>query len=279
VRSDPDRARVRLPVVRTSRVLLAAVAAPLLASCSLNAGDATGAEFDDWVADHPVDGVTVDVTSTQNALPGAGSAAVTAKVTGDDVPAAVASAAGLCDFEPPSGSSIEFTLTARRFSGPFPCTDPDRTVEAFTALWRAVDGNRDVVGAEHSSYGTEVRMTSPAALHRSVPDLVAAFRQSSDLYARASGSELTFTTPAQRVSFDLGLALGGEDALWPTPEVLAAVDATLQAAGDRALSVDVVEGLVQVTLTGTDAQATALQQRIERVDAAAADLVRVVAGP
>jgi hypothetical protein len=252
-------------------------AAPLLASCSLDAGDAAGSEFDDWLADHPVEGVTAEVTSTQNALPGAGSAAVTAKVTGEHVPAAIADAAGLCDFEPPSGSSIELTLSARRFSGPFPCTDPDRTVEAFTALFRAVDGHRDVRGAEASSYGIEVRMTSPAALHRSLRDLVAAFRESSDLYAHADGSELSFTTAAQRVSLDLGLALGGQDALWPTPEVLAAVDATLRAAGDRALSVDVAEGLVHVTVPGTDAQAAALQERIVRIDPAAADLVRVVA--
>lgn len=126
------------------------VAALALSACAgPNAGRATAADFEDWLAEHPRDGVSVTSTGSTENLPFAGVARISIDVAGDDVAGAVEH---VCGFEPSAGGSVDLSVTADGVEVPVACDDTDATA----TTWEILAGLERLT--ETRFQGTEVHL-------------------------------------------------------------------------------------------------------------------------
>lgn len=116
---------------RSPLALLVPVAVALSACSGVNGGATTVADFDDWLAAHPFDGMRVVETSTAENLPFSGSAGITVAVDDTDVGPA---AEHVCGFEPRGANSVELTVQAAGIGVPVDCADPAATATTWGVL-------------------------------------------------------------------------------------------------------------------------------------------------
>ncbi|MEI5674921.1 MULTISPECIES: hypothetical protein [unclassified Nocardioides] len=129
-----------MPIPRRPLAIAAPLVALLLAACAVRGGAQTVTDFEDWLAEHPFEGMAVADATSAEALPFAGSADITVTVAGTDVGAA---AAHVCDFDPPGAATLALSVSADGLAVPVDCDDPAASATTWEVV-AGIDGLTDV---------------------------------------------------------------------------------------------------------------------------------------
>ena len=123
------------------RSLAAALAVLTLTACgSANGGAQAASDFDDWLAEHPFDGMRVADSTSAQGLPFSGSADITVAVAATDVEAG---ARHVCGFEPRAAATVRLSVAADGVAVPVDCADPAGTADTWRLL-ADLDGLEEV---------------------------------------------------------------------------------------------------------------------------------------